>query len=224
MCVTAILGAAAIGGAASLAAGGMQANAAQKASDTQAAAVDKSLALQERIYNENVDRQKPFLESGLAANKAYMNELGLGDEAKAGTFQSAFRETPGYQFQVQQGEQGVMNNLAALGMRGSGAGMKALTRFRQGLADQTYGNYLSRIGSAAGMGQAASSEANNMGQTYANNAGTLLGDSAAARTSGYVGGANAWSNALGSLSNTAGFALGLGSNNFGFGVPWQQKN
>jgi len=213
----AILGAAAIGGIGSVAAGAMQAGAANQAAQTQAAAADKALALQTRQYEEGVARQQPWIEAGRTALDAYMGELGLSDAAKAGTFQSGFRETPGYQFQVEEGERGVMNNLAALGMRGSGAGMKALTRFRQGLADQTYNNYLDRLSAASVGGQASVQNQNALGQNFANSATNTINDSAAARASGYVGSANAWSNALGNLTNQAGFALGGLSNNFGQG-------
>lgn len=145
--------------------------------------------------------------------------MGLSPAARNGTFQSGFRETPGYQFQVDQGERGVTNNLAALGMKNSGAGLKALTRFRMGVADQTYNNYLSHLGSAAGNGQAVIQNVNSAGQTYANNAGTLGQSSAESTASGYVGAANAWSNSLNNMANVGGFALGSLSNNFGHGYP-----
>lgn len=225
MCITAIVGSAILGAGASLAAGSMQSSAAKRAADTQAAAADKSLALQERIYEENVARQQPFLDAGLRAQEAYQGELGLSDAARNGTFESQFRETPGYAFQVAEGEKGVLNNLSALGMKNSGAALKSLTRFRQGLADTTYDNYLSRLNAAATGGQAVTRDVNALGQTYANNSSTLMQDSAAATASGYAGSANAWSNALANMSNIGGQALGLASNNFGYGYsPWGGGN
>lgn len=217
----AILGAAAIGGIGSIAAGAMQAGAANQAAQTQAQAADKALALQKRQYEEGVKRQQPWIDAGRTALDAYMGELGVSDAAKSGTFKSAFRETPGYGFQVEQGEQGVLNNLSALGMRGSGAGMKALTRFRQGLADQTYNNYLDRLSGASVGGQASVSNQNALGQNFANNASQTIQDAGAARASGYVGAANAWGNALGNLTNQAGFALGGLSNNYGQGFGFK---
>lgn len=223
MPIGATIGAAVIGGAASLAGGAMQASAADKAAQTQAAAADNALALQTRQYEEGVARQKPWLESGMRANDAFMGELGLSDAARNGTFKSGFRETPGYQFAIEQGEKGVTNNLAALGMKNSGAALKALTRFRTGLADQTYGDYLNRVAGVAGQGQAVTQNVNSLGQTYANNAGSLGMDAAEARASGYVGQTNAWTNALSGVSNAGGWSLGMLSNNFGQGFPWQTK-
>lgn len=213
----AVLGAAAIGGAASLAGGAMQSSAAKKAAKTQASAADKSLALQTRQYEDSVARSKPWVDAGRSALDAYQGELGLSAAAKDGTFKSGFKETPGYGFAVAEGEKGVTNNLAALGMKNSGAGLKALTRFRMGLADQTYNTYLDRLSGASVGGQTQANNDNAAGANFANNAGQTLQDSATATASGYVGSANAWSNSLGNITNQAGFALGGLSNNYGQG-------
>lgn len=213
----AILGAAAIGGAASLAGGAMQANAANQAAQTQAGAAQNALDLQERQYQQGRTDSLPWMEAGKTALQAYQNELGLGAEAKAGTFKSGFKETDGYKFQVEQGEKGAVNNLAALGMKNSGAALKALTRFRTGLADQTYNNYLDRLSASSQGGQATVSQNNQLGAQFAQTAGQTIQDKGAATASGYVGGANAWSNALSNVSNQAGWALGMGSNNYGNG-------
>lgn len=213
----AILGAAAIGGVASLAGGAMQANAATQAASTQAAAADRSLALQERQHEQSRTDSLPWMEAGRKALAAYQGELGLSDEAKAGTFKSGFKETPGYGFAVAEGEKGVLNNMAALGMKNSGAALKALTRFRTGLADQTYQTYLDRLSGASTGGQTQAAQNASLGANFANNASNTIQDGATARASGYVGGANAWSNALSNVSNQAGWALGMGSKNFGNG-------
>lgn len=218
----AILGAAAIGGAASLAAGAMGANAADKASKAQASAADKSLALQEKQYNQSREDSMPWMTAGKTALDAYMGELGLSDAAKGGTFQSGFKETPGYQFQLDQGTQGVQNSLAALGMKNSGAGLKAITKYSQGVADQTYNNYLDRLSAASTGGQATVANQNALGQNAVAQMGQTIQDKGAATASGYVGGANAWGNALTNMSRNAGWALGMGSNNFGNGWSMAQ--
>jgi hypothetical protein len=138
-----------------------------------------------------------------------MGELGLSTTGADGQpFQSQFRETPGYQFQVAEGEKGVMNNLSALGMKNSGAALKALTRFRTGLADQTYGNYLNRLSGLAGTGQQQAAQNTTAGANYAANAGNTLESAGQARASGYMGAANAWQNSLASFSDQAGNMLG----------------
>lgn len=218
----AILGAAAIGGVASLAGGAMQANAANQAAQTQAQAADKSLALQERQYNQSREDSLPWMNAGKTALEAYMGELGLSDSAKAGTFESGFRKTPGYDFQMQQGREGIQNSLAALGMKNSGAGLKAITKYSQGVADQSFNNYLDRLSAMSTGGQAQVSQNNALGQNAVAQMGQTIQDKGAATASGYVGGANAWGNALTNLSKNAGWALGMGSNNFGNGWSFAQ--
>lgn len=210
----AILGAAAIGGIGSIASGVIGANAADKAAGIQADSADKSLLLQAGQYAQSRADSLPWMEAGKTALAAYQNELGLGPEAKAGTYKSSFQTTPGYNFAVTEGEKGITNNLAALGMKNSGSALKALTRFRTGLADQTYGSYMDRLSGASVGGQTTAANTGQLGANYAANAGQTMADAGAARASGYVGSANAWQGALTGLSSTAGNALGwMGGSN-----------
>lgn len=220
----AILGAAAIGGVASLAGGAMQANAANQAAQTQGQAADKSLALQQQQYDQSRADSMPWMTAGKTALEAYMGELGLSDSAKGGTFQSGFTKTPGYDFGLQQGKEGVQNSLAALGMKSSGAGLKAVERYGQDYANNQYGNYLDRLSAASVGGQSQANALSEMGQNYANSASVLNTDKGTAMASGYVGQANAWSNALTGISKQAGYGLGMGSNNFGVGWDMFKPN
>lgn len=115
-----------------------------------------------------------------------------------------FQQTPGYQFRVQQGEQGVLNNLSALGMKNSGKALKSLESFRQGLASEEYGNYMNRLASMAGMGQTQTNATNSLMANAATNIGNSLQNAGAARASGYVGSANAWSQGLNGVGNALG--------------------
>lgn len=218
----AILGAAAIGGAASLAAGAMGANAANQASQAQASAADKSLALQKQQYDQSRADSMPWMTAGKSALEAYMGELGLSDAAKGGTFQSGFTKTPGYDFRLKEGKTGVTNSLAALGMKSSGAGLKAIERYGQDYASGEYNNYLDRLSAASTGGQATVANQNALGQNAVAQMGQTIQDKGAATASGYVGGANAWGNALTNISKNAGWALGMGSNNFGNGWSMAQ--
>lgn len=213
--VVPLVAAALIGGATSLISGFMGASAADRAAKAQETAANNSLALQREIYETNRADAMPWMEAGKTALGQYMGELGLSTTGADGQpFQSQFRETPGYQFQVAEGEKGVMNNLSALGMKNSGAALKALTRFRQGLADQTYGNYMSQLGGLAGTGQQQAAQNTTAGANYAANAGNTLESAGQARASGYMGAANAWQNSLASFSNQAGSYLGKLDNNW----------
>lgn len=120
------------------------------------------------------------------------------------TAQKGFTETPGYQFRVNQGEQGVLNSLSALGMKNSGKALKSLETFRQGIASDEYNGWLNRIAGVAGMGQAQTNTTNALTQNAATNMGQAYQDAGQARASGYVGAANAWSSGLQGVGNAIG--------------------
>lgn len=206
----AILGAAAIGGVASLASGAIGAGAASQAAAAQVSSADKALALQEQTIAQAREDAMPWMQAGEAALNQYMAEIGIDTGQNAAQIEAGtqFQETPGYQFNVQEGEKGVLNNLAALGMRKSGTALKALTRFREGLADQYYGNYLNRLGQASGMGQQQATATGGLTVNAGANMANTIQDAGAARASGYVGSANAWTNALTGVANNATNALG----------------
>lgn len=75
MCLSAI-----VGGASAL----LGASSANKAASAQQAAADKQLALQERIYDDTVERFNPYYNAGLDAQAALMYELGLGEAPMVG--------------------------------------------------------------------------------------------------------------------------------------------
>lgn len=198
-----------LGAGASLLSGFLGSTAATKASDTQAAATDKATALQAATIAQARADAQPWLDAGKAALQQYQGELGLSKTGAGGTpFKSQFQQTPGYQFQVDQGEKGVVNNMRALGLGGSGAALKALTKYRTGLADQTYQQYLDRLSGVSTGGQVAEGNSSNQAIAGAQAVGQGIQDSAAATASGYVGSANAMTGALGNFSNNAGSALG----------------
>ena len=175
-------------------------SAASKAADSQDKVARDSLELQKATIAQARLDSAPWLEAGKTALSSYMGELGMG----APGFQSQFQATPGYQFQVDEAEKGAVNHLGALGMKNSGAALQALTKLRSGLANQEYGNYLGRISGVAGVGQNQVNQTNSLAANSALNTGQLMQDAGAARASGYVGGANAWTGALNNMGNTLG--------------------
>ena len=202
--------AALISGGAAILGGFFQSSAASKAAKTQEASANRAIDLQASTIAQARLDAAPWLDAGKKALAQYQGELGMGPAG----FQSQFTKTPGYDFAVSEGEKGVTNNLAALGMKNSGAALKALTRFRVGTANQQYDNYLARISGQAGVGQNQVNSNNTNALNSASTIGGMMQDAGAARASGYAGSANAWSNALGNIAGAAGSWLGArnGSN------------
>lgn len=123
-------------------------------------------------------------------------------------FVSQFQKTPGYDFQVQQADKNTVDQMRALGLGGSGAALKALTRVNSGLANQAYQQYLDRLSGVSTGGQTTEGNSSAQQIAGASSLGQSIANSGAATASGYVGSANAITGALGNFSNNAGTALG----------------
>ena len=101
----------------------------------------------------------PFMAGGQAANTRLQQLLGLGGEDSEETLE-ALRSQPGYQFRLGQGEEALNRSLAARGGLLSGRALKQTQALGQGLADQTYNDYVRNLaqqssqGLTAGMGAA----------------------------------------------------------------------
>ena len=132
----------------------------------------------------------------------YARDFGMSD----------FQADPGYAFRMAEGMKGLERSAAARGGLLSGATMKGIQRFGQDLGSQEYMNAFNRyqtersarlnpLQSLAGVGQTTSQQLGTAGQTMASNVGQTMGAAAQARASGYMGGANALTGALGSYMN-----------------------
>ena len=192
MCITAaIVGASVIGGFA-------QASAAKKAAAAQERSADKQIALNKETYADQTQRFAPFLGAGTNALKGYQFEMGLG---AAPDGYRGFQETPGYQFQRQQGIGAIDASAAARGNLLSGSTLKGLTEFGQGLASQEYGNYLNRLAGLASSGQNAAGMQAAAGNTYAQNTGNALASIGNAQAAGAIGTGNAISGITDNLTS-----------------------
>lgn len=78
--------------------------------------------------------------------------------------------TPGYQFQLGQGDQQVLRNQAAIGNLGTGGTQVALTNYGQGLAQNTYNGFMSDLGALIGSGANATMQ---LGVNQVNQGGYL---------------------------------------------------
>lgn len=117
---------------------------------------------------------------------------------------------PGYQWRLQQGAQGVMNQAGAGSGSLSGPALKALMEYNQGAASQEYnnafnrfqtqqGNIFQRLTSMAGMGQNAAAGVGNQAVATGSNIGANIVGGANAAAAGQIGQANAWGSALSDL-------------------------
>lgn len=159
---------------------------------------------------------QPFLGLSDTANAGVTqlkNVLGLNGPAGSDAAMKTLEATPGFQFARDQGNAAINAQAAATGMNASGNQLIDLSKFNQGLASQTYTNYvnslmpfLSTAGNAAGgIGNIYTGLGNQLAGQYGSLANlgwqkeTGIGNANAnAELSAYNAGNNIW-NAIGSL-------------------------
>jgi hypothetical protein len=183
------------------------ADAARSAGNTQADAANRAADLQYKQYQEDVARQKPFYDVGVNA---------LPELVKASKYTpfglQQFQQDPGYAFRLKEGQQALDRQAAARGGLISGNALKAAQRYGQEMGSQEYTNAFNRyqaerqarlgpLQSLTGMGQTTAQQIGAAGSNMAGNVGNAIGSAAAARASGYVGGANALTSGLGTYLN-----------------------
>jgi hypothetical protein len=194
--------------AGTLGAGLLGANASSKAAKTQAAAAGQAADLEREMFERNIELNAPFREAGITA----LNKLIPLATEYTPFGMDQFQQDPGYAFRMSEGMKGLERSAAARGGLLSGSTLKGIQRFGQDLGSQEYQNAFNRyqterqarlnpLQSLAGVGQTTSQQLGAAGTQMAGNVGQALGAGAQARASGYVGGANALSGALGNYMN-----------------------
>lgn len=184
------------------------ADAAGSAASTQADAANRAADLQYKQWQESVALQEPWRKAG---ETALNNLVPLATEYRPFGMQQ-FQADPGYGFRMSEGMKALERSAAARGGLLSGATLKGIQRFGQDLGSQEYMNAFNRyqteraarlqpLQSLAGVGQTTAQQLGQAGQTMASNVGEALTSGAAARASGYVGGANALTQGLGTYLN-----------------------
>jgi hypothetical protein len=154
------------------------------------------------MFNRQVELQEPFRQAGVNA---------LPELIAASRYQpfdmEQFQQDPGYAFRMKEGLRALENTAAARGGLMSGNQMRGITRFGQELGSQEYGNAFNRyqaeraarlnpLQSLTGMGQTTAANIAGQAGQFGQAMGTNIIGAGNARASGYMGAANALSNAV----------------------------
>lgn len=145
-----------------------QADASRYAADASANATREQLALQQRMYEEGIKRQQPFLDIGTNA----LNRLNSLNQPGANAAQF-LQMDPGYAFRLSEGQKALDRSAAARGGLISGGALKAAQRYGQDYGSQEYSNAYNRVAGLASLGPSAAGVQNNLGQNYANQSNQL---------------------------------------------------
>jgi hypothetical protein len=184
------------------------ASSSRSAANTQAAAADRSAEAQERMFERQVQLSEPWRQAGETA----LNKLVPLATEYTPFGMAQFQADPGYGFRMSEGMKALERSAAARGGLLSGGMLKGIQRFGQELGSQEYTNAFNRyqteraarlqpLQSLAGVGQTTAQQMGQAGMQTAQNIGETLTSGAAARASGYVGGANALTQGLGTYLN-----------------------
>ncbi|MDR2214620.1 MAG: hypothetical protein LBE59_02125 [Nevskiaceae bacterium] len=130
-----------------------------------------------------------------------MQVTGSGSTS-SGPDASPFFTSPGYAFNLAQGQQAIERSAAARGGLASGNTLAATSQFAQGLASQEYNNYVNQLMAQAGLGQTATNTAVNAGANAAGNMANINMAAGNARASGIMTAGTGINNAIqGGISN-----------------------
>ncbi len=201
-----------IGGVAAIGGGLIASNAPKKASQAATQANTDNNALQREVYAQNTQNLSPFMQTGTRAGTSINAVLGLGGDpaAQERAFEQ-FRNSSGYQFQVDEAERATNSAFAHRGGFNSGAALKALQDRRQQLANGTSGNWLAALQGQQGTGLSAANALAGVGTNFAGAVGANNNALADARGNAALAGASQTNSLLGSLAQTGGYLYGQGA-------------
>lgn len=229
------IGSSALSSSASSSAAAQQEQAAQQASQTQLAMFDKTQS-----------NLSPFLQGGQNSLQALMGYLGIGSNGTVNTNSpglssysgaysqpwnpATYQQSPGYQWQLNQGINAVQNSAAAKGGVAGGNTLEALTQYGQGAANQDYYNAMNAYNSnqlqaeniynanqgkttnalfnLAGAGQNAAASLGGFSGATAGQIGSNIIGAGNAAAAGTVGSANALAGGVNSSLGSLAYLLG----------------
>lgn len=181
---------------------GATAFAASQSADAQKSAAQQASNTELGMFNATARGLNPF--TGAGQNSLAALEMGLGITSNpttgginydpnaplAASFQPTeqqLEQTPGYQFNLTQGEKAVTNSNAARGLGVSGAALRGAADYATGLADSTYqnqfnnfqtqqNNQYNRLAGLASIGESAAAGVGSAAtQTGASIGGNIIG-------------------------------------------------
>ena len=155
---------------------------------------------------------KPYRDAGASAISQIQGVAGDGWGGYQNALRQGFQADPGYQFQLEEGQKALAGKYSADHLSGSGAMDKALLRYSQGLADQSYGayadrfnNYVNKLFTLASLGQSSAVHEGNAGVQLAGQSGQAAMANGAAQNSIIGNTAQGIGNTVNSLFNNKDF-------------------
>lgn len=222
------------------------ASGAKSAASTQAAAAEQAAQMQQAQYQQTRSDLLPYNTMGqgmLPTLSSYYDTTNSALNQAYGNVQSNIPQpmteaqlvqTPGYQFNLSQGEKAVQNSAAAKGLGVSGTALKQAATYATGLADNTYQNQFNnaqtiygdynnqftnklnqqqqvynQLYNPAALGENAAAQTGNIGATAMQNAGNSLQAAGQAQAAGIGTAAKLYGGAVNDIGSAGLNYLGL---------------
>jgi hypothetical protein len=165
----------------------------------------------EKYYGAGVGFQEPYMGAGAGAVNQLAQLYGAGGAYTQQPTLEQLQMDPGYAFRMEQGRQQMLNAARSGGLAGSGAALKAATRYGAGEASQEYNNAYARfMANRAAVTQGLTGLAG-LGANAANVSSGLAGTTGANTANVYRGTAGDLSNLYGTTgTNLANVYTGAG--------------
>jgi hypothetical protein len=209
-----------------------QAEATERAANISAGTSREALALQQRMYEEGVARQKPFYEAGVNALPGYLSGIGPNGELVRNFTMADYQADPGYGFRLSEGQKALDRSAAVRTGLQSGAALKAAARYGQEMGSQEFSNAYNRfrdtqglrrnaLAGVVGYAPTAAGAMTTSGQNYANQANQLALTNAANQGNLALGMGNIRASQYGTAGSALNTALNTDwnalSRRFGYG-------
>lgn len=123
--------------------------------------MQKGMGEAQNAYGDVQGMYQPYSEGGGQAFSTMGNLMGQNGQQAAHDAFATFQQDPGYQWQQDQGIQAIDRSASAGLKSQSGGTLKALQRYGQGLADQSYNQWYGRLGDLANTGMQATGQVAN---------------------------------------------------------------
>jgi hypothetical protein len=201
-----------IAAAATVASAVIGSSASRSAANTQARSAERAAQLQKEMFDKQVEMLGPYTGAGQAGTNRLLEYLGIGGDPNAqgygslggGFTMERFNEDPFYQYSLNQGIKDLERTAAARGGLLSGNTIRGYKTVQGKEYENAFNRYFTNrsntLAPYAGLmntGVNAVGTLSGAAQNYASGAGDAYMGAGNARASGYIGSANALTNAIG---------------------------
>lgn len=189
-------------------------------SSNQSQAIGNAANAQERAANAGVDETRrqfddikkllsPYVSAGNNSLSSQLDLLGLnGPDAEKSAI-DRIQSGEGFQAEVAQGENAILQNASATGGLRGGNLQALLAQFRPQMLSRAIDSQFNKLGGITNLGQSSAAGVGAAGQQTGRDIATLLEQSGAAEAGGYLSQGKNSANMWGDLSGAASLPLAL---------------